>query len=61
MEETFNVIYVKYLDNFSMFLFFYYFYRSIVASTELSDEAVFNRNSSESINARCQPRKPEST
>ncbi|XP_027046017.1 uncharacterized protein LOC113673773, partial [Pocillopora damicornis] len=32
---------------------------SLVASTELSDEAVFNRNSSESINARCQPRKPE--
>ena len=60
MEETFNVIYVKYLDNFSMFLFFI-ISTGLVASTELSDEAVFNRNSSESINARCQPRKPEST
>ena len=59
MEETFNVIYVKYLDNFFMFLFFI-ISTGLVASTELSDEAVFNRNSSESINARCQPRKPES-
>ena len=41
-----------------MFLFFI-ICTGLVASTELSDEAVFNRNSSESINARFQPRKPE--
>lgn len=52
------MLFIKNSDSFFMFLFFIIF-TGLVASTELSDEAVFNRNSSESINARFQPRKSE--